>query len=297
MFETTDTFFYHTVVADYLTYLDARKSKPFGSSHDLRAALAAATSLYHLREHLPASHKRSVTEVAERCNDYLLIQDVANVAKHRILTRGEPRLRRAEDIFELLVSVSYEDEAGTYFDADKIVVIRLGNCLELDLSQALTNVINFWGTFLVEIGVRKTFKPFPRIQSPGEIHVPRDKARNVPMEIVQGLPLRAGIRPMKFNPALGHAEPVDLSQVTAARMIVRRPLFSVDVVLNNPDTGVDYKTTLDLSETESERLAASQTMEEREAFLKQLINDRKFELEMTLRPQLVLPAANSTSNG
>lgn len=292
MFETTDTYFYHNVVADYLGYLDALQSKPFGSSHGLRAALAAATSLYHFREHLPVSHRASVSEIALRCADYLVIQDVANVAKHRILTRGEPRVRRAEDIFELLVSVSYEDEAGTYFDQGKIVVIRLEDGSELDLSQALTNVINFWGGFLVEIGVRRTYKPFPRIGCPGEIHVPRDKASKIPMAIVRGLPFSAGIRPMRFNPALGRAELADLTKVSAARMTVRRPSFSVDVFLTDAD-GVEYKTTLDLSESESERLAASPTTEEREAFLKRLIDERKFELEMTLRPLLVLPPRNN----
>lgn len=294
MFDTTDTYFYHTVVADYLAYLDARKCKPFGSKHDLRTALTAATSLYHFREHLPASHKASVSEIALRCADYLVIQDVANVAKHRTLTKGKPRIRRAEDIFELLVSVSYEDKAGEYFDADKIVVIRLEDGSELDLSQALTNVINFWGAFLVEIGVRGTFKPFPRIGCAGEIHVPRDKARNVAMEIVRGLPFRAGIRSMKFNPALGRAEKIDLNQVTAARMTLRRRRFAVDVMLNDPRTGIEYKATLDLSENESERLAALQTTEDRDAFLKRLLDDRKFELDMTLTPQLVLPPMSST---
>ena len=40
-----------------------------------------------------------------------------------------------------------------------------------------------------------------------------------------------------------------------------------------------------LDENETERLEALQTKEEHEAFLRQLIYERKFELEMTLKPQ------------
>ncbi|MEF8731641.1 MAG: hypothetical protein V5B40_06935 [Candidatus Accumulibacter meliphilus] len=289
MFETLNSYFYYTVVADYLAYLEARKSKPFGSSYDLRAALVAATSLYHFREHLPTSHKLSVSEASLRCPDYGIVQDVSNVAKHRELNKGAPRVRRVEDIVELMVSVAYEDDAGTYFDVDKIVVIRLEDGSELDVPEALTNVINFWGGFLVDIGARSTYKPFPRIERPGAIHVPRDKARTVDMEMVKGLQFRAAIRPMRFNPALGRAEPIDLSQFSKARMNVRRRRLSTDVFLTDPVTAIEYKTTLELDENETERLEALQTKEEHEAFLRQLIDERKFELEMTLKPQLVLP--------
>jgi len=291
MFQTINNYFYHNVVADYLAYLETRKSKPFGSSHDLRAALAAATSLYHFREHLPTSHRLSRDEASLRCSDYGIIQDVTNAAKHRLLTKGNPQFRRAEDIFELLVTVQYEDGTGTYFDTDKIVVIRLEDGSELDLPEALTNVINFWGSFLVDIGARSTYKPFPRIERPGEKYVLRDKARRVDMEMVRGLAFRGGIRPMSFNPALGHAEPVDLKQFSEARMNVRRRRLSADVFLTDPATAIEYKTTLELDENETERLEALQTKEEHEAFLRQLIDERKFELEMTLKPQLVLPPA------
>lgn len=288
MLEMINSYFYHTVVADYLAYLEARKSKPFGLSYDLRAALVAATSLYHFREHLPTLHKLSVPETSLRCPDYRIIQDVSNVAKHRALDRGAPRVCRAEDIVQLFVSVAYEDDAGTYFDVHKIVVIRLEDGSELDLPEALTNVINFWGGFLVDIGARRTYKPFPQIERPGAVYVPRDKARTVGIEIVRGLQFRAGIRPMRFNPALGRAEPIDLTQFSEARMNVRRRRLSADVFLTDPVTAIEYKTTLELDENETERLEALQTKEEHEAFLRQLIDERKFELEMTLKPQLVL---------
>src|SRR5258708_2384538 len=98
-----------------------------GRNKVLRAAVEAATALFHFREHLPASLARTRSQAFLECADYRLIADVTNVTKHKILTRstseGAPLVSSADAIHELIVITRYEDEAGEYLDARVQVVV------------------------------------------------------------------------------------------------------------------------------------------------------------------------------
>src|SRR6516165_8581907 len=157
MFDDLAAFFYENVVAAFTDYSKTRQSDPYGRSRDIRAAIDAATSLYHLREHIPSQYRKSRSEVAKLCPDYDLLGDVANAAKHDDLTRGTPQINSADDIYEMNVITLYEDCDGEYSDAQKLVMVKLNNGTERDLFEVLTNVINFWGHELESFGVTKGF--------------------------------------------------------------------------------------------------------------------------------------------
>ena len=108
MFDDLAAFFYENVVAAFTDYSKIRQNDPYGRSRDIRAAIDTATSLYHLREHIPAQYRKSRSEVAKLCPDYDLLGDVANAAKHDDLTRGKPQIKSADDIYELTVITRYE---------------------------------------------------------------------------------------------------------------------------------------------------------------------------------------------
>ncbi len=119
MFDDLAAYFHENVVSSYVAYLEVRNNESFGISKNLRAVIIAATALFHLREHVPAPHKKSRSAVAKACPDYNILGDVVNVSKHRALDRGQPQFKTAEDVYEITVITQYEDENGPYSDGRK----------------------------------------------------------------------------------------------------------------------------------------------------------------------------------
>src|SRR5690349_14807860 len=106
MFDDLLSYYNETVVAAFVEYRDSRTDGMAGRSVDLRAALAAASALYHFREHLP--HPLQQNDIIRVCADYEILGDVVNAAKHRKL---DPRRHRllidAENIFEEIILMQY----------------------------------------------------------------------------------------------------------------------------------------------------------------------------------------------
>ena len=87
MFDDLTAYYHENVVASFIEYLDICNDGVAGRSRDLRAALAAASALFHLREHLPTG-SLSRTDVERFCPDYALLGDVVNASKHKALHRA-----------------------------------------------------------------------------------------------------------------------------------------------------------------------------------------------------------------
>jgi len=58
MFDDITAYFHENILISYLEYTKVKKSGVSGQSKDLRTALNAASALHHLREHIPAQHKK-----------------------------------------------------------------------------------------------------------------------------------------------------------------------------------------------------------------------------------------------
>lgn len=281
MFDDLAAYFHENVASSYVAYLDVRNKESFGISKDLRAAIIAATALFHLREYVPAPHKKSRSEVAKACPDYNILGDVVNASKHRELDRGQPQLKAAEDVYEMTVITQYEDENGPYSDARKLVMVKLNDGSEHDMMDALTNVINYWGNEFTQYGILKSFKPFLLPPHPGEQFVSRDEAKALDTEIIRGVRFKQVLKLLKFDQALGRAEPIDLTG-SEFRYRIYKPSYSVDVQLKHPVSGKEYSFTLELNEDESMKWHSLKTDEQRQSFMSKLAEERSDELQQLL---------------
>jgi hypothetical protein len=124
MFDDLAAYYHENVVASFAEYRDICNDGIAGRSRDLRAALNAASALFHLREHLPGT-PLSRADVERFCPDYALLGDVVNASKHKALNgntpHGAPLVADAENLAEQIASIEYEDEAGTYLYVQKSV--------------------------------------------------------------------------------------------------------------------------------------------------------------------------------
>ncbi len=261
MFDDLHAYFHENVRVAYREFKQRLVEPRSGKSIDLRLAVGACEALFHLREHLPEAHLLSRAEAEARCPDLALVGDIANVSKHRSVTRpdphGTPLVTSATQLKELMSITQYEDAEGEYRYASKQVVAELVDGTLADVMRALTNVLNFWESYLAEIGVLKL----------ASVHAYDDglglrprllNAAGPTLEILQGVRFRQEWRLMKFNPDTGRAEPMPLPEGTQIRMRIReRPRHQVDITLHHDQSGREVTRTVVLTADESEALDAA----------------------------------------
>lgn len=271
MFDDLHAYFYENVRAAYRE-LKERLSEPrVGRSIDLRFAVAACEALFHLREHLPEAYALSRAEAEARCPDLGLVGDIANVSKHRTVTRptphGAPLITSAAQLQEIVNLVHFEDAEGEYKCFSKQVVAKLANGTFADVMQAQTNVLNFWESYLAEIGVLKT--AIRHEYDDGLGYRPRpSNAAGPTFEVIQGVRFHQIWHLMKFNPDTGRAEPMSFPPGTkASAQIRKRPKHQVDITLRHDETGREFTRTVTLTEEESEALDAASSENERQELL------------------------------
>jgi hypothetical protein len=278
MFDDLAAFFHENVVTAFTDYAKTKKEEPHGRSRDLRAAITAATALYHLREHVPTKFRKSREQIAKLCPDYDLLGDIVNAAKHRELKKGTPQINSAEDVFELTVVTRYEDDQGEYSDTNKLVVVKLKDGSERDVSEVLTNVINFWGQELTKHQVLPRFKPFPLPVPPGSRPLTRaDAKQRLDQEIIRGVRFKHMLRLQKYNSTTGKSEPIDLTG-SQVHYRIYKPAYSIDIELTGP-AGEKVKTAFDLTDEQSMKWHEIETDEERRAFVQALVKENKEEVQ------------------
>jgi hypothetical protein len=270
MFDDLHAYFYENVRVAYREFKERLVEPRAGRSVDLRLAVGACEALFHLREHLPEAHALSRAEAEARCPDLALVGDIANVSKHRTVTKptphGAPLLTSATQLQEIINMIHYEDAEGEYRCLSKQVVARLADGTLADVMRAQTNVLNFWENYLTEIGVLKVATVHTYDDGLG--YRPRPPHTGAPtFEILRGVRFRQTLQLMKFNPDTGRAEPMPLPEGAKARMqIRRRPRHQVDITLRHDESGREFTRTITLTEDESEALDAA-SEEDYEALL------------------------------
>lgn len=272
MFDDLAAFFYENVVAAYTEYAETRQADSAGRSVDLRMALNAATSLYHLREHVPNSERKTRKQLAQKCPDYDLLGDVVNAAKHKRLTRGNPEITTAENIYEEIVITEYRDDKGPYRRATKQVTVELDDGSKRDLFVILTNVINLWADDLHDLGV---LSKRPWFTLPSQEIPPRtseDEAANLGLEVTRGVRFHPRFRLQRYNYDTGETEPIDLSD-SKVKFSVYKPSYSADVTLDL-ETGESVTRTIDLSDKEALVLSELETDAEKQSFLMECLEER-----------------------
>jgi hypothetical protein len=258
MFDDLRAYFYENVRVAYRELKDRLAKPRSGKSVDLRLAVGACEALFHMREHLPDAHPLSRAEAEARCPDLALVGDIANVSKHRAVTRptphGAPLVTSATQLKEVISITQYEDAEGEYRCASKQVIAELADGTHADVMRALTNVLNFWESYLAKIGVLNAATTHAYDDGLGFRPRPPN-ARGLTLEIIPGVRFRQTWCLMKFNPDTGRAEPMPLPEGTQARMQIReRPRHKVDITLRHDQSGREFTRTVTLTADESAAL-------------------------------------------
>lgn len=258
MFDDFHAYFYENVRVAYREFKERLAEPRSGRSVDLRLALASCEALFHLREHLPDAHRLSRAEAEARCPDLALVGDIANVSKHRAVTKptphGAPLVSSATQLKEIVSITQYGDAEGEYRCVSKQVVAELADGTLADVMRAVTNVLNFWESYLAEVGVLSAATAHAYDDGLG----PRPRPQNVAgptLEILQGVRFRQELRLMKFNHDTGRAEPMHLPEGTQVRVRIReRPRHQVDITLRHDQSDREFNRTIVLTADESEAL-------------------------------------------
>jgi hypothetical protein len=218
-------YFHDHVLTPYREFIECRNSPQIGGGRDLRAALKAAEEIYHFREQLGNAFSLERDEVIAKCPDYALIWNVTDLKKHGKHDRNS-RLRRADASQEILVTTIYKDESGEYYNSVKEFKLHLKDGTSRELSDVLTNGINFWCGYLAEKDVSPKFPEFP-VPNPAE-PLPRSKCTsNADMLITRGLKFPgATLHFQRYNYATGQGEPMDFTGVQGKIEVVHTKVRS-----------------------------------------------------------------------
>lgn len=263
MFDNLANTFYLNAVAAYDEYVQHRDANVAGLDRHMRSAVAAAIALYHFREHLPAEIRLPLQAAIEACPEYALIQGVANAGKHSTVTRGQPLVCSATDIEEVAVITSFTDDEGNYSHLETQVIVRCSDGSVANLDQALTRVLNWYGSLLRADNICP-FELRPEKPPPGSRFVDRDKAEaGASLEAMRGLAWRTTMELQKWDAATGQAQPVDLTGSEIAMRIFRPPV--VTLTLSHPDHG-EISTDIPLTAAESVEYNALSSDQQRDAF-------------------------------
>lgn len=269
MFDDLSAYYYENVAAAFIEYRDTSKDGVAGRSRDIRGAIDAATALFHLREHLPAAGMLTRAEVERRCPDYALLGDVVNAAKHKTISHstphGSPLVTDATSLTEKLLMIEYSDADGVYRCTQKSVVAVLANGLERNLLEVLTNVVNFWESYLHSLGVLSVARAF-RLE-PQVRYRTRAECEQIRLnfEIVQGQRFKQTMQLLRFDQTTGTASPIDLTG-SQLRFSIYKPRFDFEVSLRHEASGRELTATVPLSEDESAVLAGLKSDDERQAY-------------------------------
>lgn len=283
MFDDVAANFYHNVVAAYDAYVLHRDAGVSGSNRHMRAAVEAATALFHFREHLPSEHTKTRPQAVAECPDYRLIADVANAAKHRVLDRptseGPPLVVSAEDIQEFAVITRYQDAEGEYNDARTAVLVKCADGVSRNLDSALTVVLNYWGAELKRLGITGySARDVP--EPPGSRFVARASAKGLSLEMVQGLRWKQAVQLLRFDAEQGRSEPIDLTG-SDLQFRIYKPKRTIDVMATPADGSEAISCSLELSDQEAtilEKLPEAA----REAFVNLLLYEHRAEFSEEL---------------
>lgn len=264
------TYFYEHVLLPYREFADLQDSDEAGKGKDLRAGSNVAIALYHFREQLPLSFAITLKDMLTQCSDYGIVKDIANITKHRTLTRNPPLLVRNETdaMSEIVIVTSYRDKFGVYSDFAKQVEVSLLDGSQRNLIEVLTNVLNFWIRHLRKLGLlnisqevtlKQRVEPLDRFQCKEELPT---------MHLVAGLPTKFAFKFQTYN---YDKQLVDVDDLTDSNVYM--PLYTadnapiVDLKLSNEEVGKEFTKAILLSPKEVETLKSLKSEEEVEDYM------------------------------
>lgn len=262
-------YFYEHVFLAYHRYRQVKNDREMGNNKDRREAIDAAIALYHFREHIPQSFRKSRAQQAALCPDYGLLGDIVNAAKHKTLTRGQPQVAEAGSIREVLVCTKFKDQSGEYSHDEKIVEVEPIDGSKRDIYDVMTNVVNMWFDELHQIGAIDQRQP---IQLKERNFVSREDASSVDLQITQGIRWQQQMRFQRYNYESGEIEPIDLSDAENIIFTLRKPqTFEIEL---HDTSGVKFTSKVELTPEQARKLEQIDDPNQRQRYLLTIAADQ-----------------------
>ena len=271
MFDNIRSYFVRDVLANYEAYRKSIEEKETGVNNDLRLAINSATSLFHMREHMPYQIKKSRSQVAKLCPSFDLLGDIVNASKHKKLTQGKPKLKSAEKIEEIIVITEYEDEAGKYYDSEKKIQAHLDDGRTIDIDEILLDVINFWIEEMGKLGYSfKKIKPIVKEIPPSRSS--DSGAAPLNLKLIKGEDFKLKAQFKTYDKKTGTFTPKDLSGFKF-RMNIYKPKFEGVLTITNNETVKEHQVSIPLTTEQYEKLNEIEDPEIKNMYLNKLLRE------------------------
>lgn len=283
MFENTRKYVIEYVLPSYQEFIEHRSSNEWGENQLLRKGINTAIALFHLREQIPANIRPTKNALKSQYQAYGLIADIANVAKHHVITKDNPRISNASQIFEEMVITMFADEQGQYFSPQLEVFVKLDDGTEIKLINILYNVMCMWRDVLDSLGIinLRTIEPLAIDQPISRDEANRRSKSN--MRITRGEAYKWQYQMMKYNYVNNTSEPMDVTGMDFQFKIFEIPKqIPIHIQLTNSTAVIDIDFDIPLSEEQATQYMSLENKDELAAFIKTIIDNNptiKNELE------------------
>ncbi|MFA4741240.1 hypothetical protein RAR94_07320 [Vibrio vulnificus] len=266
MFDDFDTYYYEAILEPYYKYVGRKGLNTYGRSVDIKLAIASASSLFHLREHLPEEHSISRAKFQKICPEYALIGDVVNASKHKKIERNSPQITNSNQISERVVTTIYEDEQGKYSHQDKLVVINLNDGNTVYLHELLYKTLKAWNGYLTKVGIlTKTYEILEPISKP---YYTRAECEGLDISLVSGLPFKMEMQVLEYNYEKNKALPLDLTDADIQMRIYKPVEFEISAT--NKSSGETLSKIVCLTSEDSKVFMGLNSDEEKQKFVSSL---------------------------
>ncbi|MGR5282204.1 hypothetical protein [Photobacterium damselae] len=266
MFDDFETYYYEAILEPYYKYIGRKGLNSYGRSVDIKLAIASASSLFHLREHLPEELRISRIKFQKLCPEYALIGDVVNASKHKKIERNSPQITNSNQISERVVITIYADDKGNYSHQDKLVVISLNDGNTVYLHELLYRTLKAWNCYLFQAGIlTKTYEILEPISKP---YYTRDECEGLDISLVSGLPFKMEMQVLKYNYEEKKALPLDLTD-SDIQMTIYKPV-EVEISATNESSGEMLSTMVRLTSEDSKVFKGMNSYEEKQKFVSSL---------------------------
>lgn len=292
MYDSLRNFFVECVLADHDAYREARSLKVAGLSIDLRLAVHACSSMFHLADHVfdefrdtdssfPFnSLKEYQNHLVSLCPDFEIVRDCANAHKHRRLTRHTPLLSSAESLQEVVVITEYQDDKGKYRIAEKKIHIKLDDGTIKILHECLDSLRHMWWDELLRLGVMSSPCSVPKQSQPyPPLREQEGETALLDLRLRQGERFNQVMICERFNYETMKVEPVDLTGYKASSRIFK-PNYVIDFSINNEKTGESLKRSIELTEEQNQKLLGLKSKDEVQSFLEEIAKSKGVFIEM-----------------
>lgn len=291
MYDDLRSFFVECVLADHDAYIEARELKVAGLRIDLRLAIHACLSMFHLADHVfhEFKGKRSDFNFKKEeeywnyliglCDDFEMMRDCANVHKHSRIRREGRLLSFAKQLQEFVVYTHYHDEKGKYIIAEKEIRVTLDNREIKVFHKCLESVRNMWSSELFRLGIIDSLDPLPpktQHYPPLREHDGDSGIMDLRSKRIEDLNQLIIFQDFNYETMKAEVRNVDPSNLSGA---IYRQTYCAKIFIPNEKTGDVYNVDVALTEEEKQQFDGLNSESEESIFFKEIAKSRGISIE------------------